>query len=51
MGVGTQEIYKLVRDQFPYHADDMQWRIELESFYKMLIQGSDLKDKIISILD
>jgi len=51
MGVGTQEIYKLVRDQFPYHADDMQWGIELESFYKMLIQGSDLKDKIISILD
>ena len=51
MGVGTQEIYNLVRDQFPYHADDIQWRIELESFYKMLIQGSVLKDKIISILD
>ncbi len=51
MGVGTQEIYMLVRDQFPYHANDMQWRTELESFYKMLIYGSDLKDKIISILD
>jgi len=51
MGVGTEEIYKLVREQFPYHANDMQWRSELELFYKMLIYKSDLKDKIILICD
>ena len=51
MGIGTRKIYMLVRDHFPYHEDDMQWRIELESFYKMLIYRSDLKDKIISIYD
>ena len=51
MGAGTQEIYKLVRDLFPYHADDIQWRRELETLYKMLIHGSGLKDKILSIAD
>ena len=51
MGAGTQEIYMLFRDQFPYHANDMQWGKELESLYKMLIHGSDLKDKILSVSD
>jgi histidine ammonia-lyase len=51
MGVGTQEIYKLVRDQFPYHANDIQWGRELEYLYEMLIHGSGLKDKILSVSD
>jgi len=51
MGTGTQEIYKLVRDLFPYHADDIQWRRELETLYEMLIHGSGLKDKILTIAD
>jgi len=51
MGAGTQEIYKLVRDLFPYHANDIQWRRELESLYEMLINESNLKDKILSVFD
>ena len=51
MGAGTQEIYKLVRDLFPYHANDIQWRRELETLYEMLIHGSGFKDKILSIAD
>jgi histidine ammonia-lyase len=51
MGVGTQEIYILVRDLFPYHANDIQWGRELESLYEMLIHRSSLKDKILSIFD
>ncbi len=51
MGYGTKEIYMLVRNQFPYHANDMQWRRELESLYEMLIHGSSLKEKILSVFD
>jgi len=51
MGTGTQKIYTLVRDLFPYHANDIQWRRELESLYEMLIHGSSLKDEILSVSD
>ncbi len=51
MGAGTQEIYTSIRDLFPYHANDMQWGRELESFYDLLINESGLKDKILSVFD
>jgi histidine ammonia-lyase len=51
MGAGTQEIYMLVRNLFPYHTNDIQWSRELESLYKMLIHKSDFKDKILSVSD
>jgi histidine ammonia-lyase len=51
MGAGTQEIYRLVRNLFPYHTNDIQWSRELESLYKMLIHESDFKDKILSVSD
>ena len=51
MGAGTQEIYMLVRNLFPYHANDIQWSRELETLYKMFIHGSDFKDKIFSVFD
>ncbi|MCD6356610.1 MAG: histidine ammonia-lyase [Anaerolineaceae bacterium] len=51
LGVGTEQIYQLLRKKFPYNAEDMQWRKHLEPLYALLIKESEFKDKILSTVN
>ncbi|MDO9545799.1 MAG: aromatic amino acid ammonia-lyase [Pelolinea sp.] len=50
LGIGTKKVYNLIRKEFPFYANDMQWGLEMERFYQLMLDNSDFKNNLFSIL-
>ena len=51
LGSKTDQAYKLIRECFPYKANDSMWTLDMEKLYSFLLKPSKLQDEIRSILD
>ena len=51
LGNITEKAFELMRNNFPYQADDSLWRIDLEKLYSLLLAPSKFQTDIRLMLD
>jgi histidine ammonia-lyase len=51
LGIKTEQVFKLIKEQFPYKADDSLWRLDMEKIYSFLLNPSEFQIELRLILD
>jgi histidine ammonia-lyase len=49
LGIGTQKLFNIIKEEFPYHSRDMQWGGDLEHFYQLMLEDSIFKQELLSV--
>ncbi|MDP2965653.1 MAG: histidine ammonia-lyase [Pelolinea sp.] len=51
LGSKTDQAYKLIREYFPYKADDSMWGLDMEKLYSFLLKPAKFEKEMRIILD
>ena len=51
LGCKTAKAFKLIKEFFPYKADDCQWGLDMDKLYSYLCKPSEFQKEMRSVLD